>query len=646
MLTTIRHTLQKSGKNVILWVVLLALMGVFSLPTLLKRETTTPWAIDVNGTIIPYSTYQQYVHDYQEFISQVRSQYGQMADMIMRSMGMPTNPQPLAIQKLVSEAIVDECGQKMGIEVSAEMIEKKLGDVEYVQRHLADIIPAFIYEGGGTVNTRVLNHYLQKKGISMRVFEEMIEKAIARRLVVDLAQEAFYVPSFEVEHAYNAQYADKKISVLALAMEGYRVQAREMEIADGVLEKYYEEQNKAHERYAVAEKRSGTLYTVNVGQYKGAVGSKEVEEYYEKHKMKEFIDTPATVEVRHIVVDATSEGWAKIEEIRNYLVDKREEFARVAQEQLTDAETAKNGGLLKPFSRGEQDQALERASFALQADGEISPIVETKSGYEIVQRVHKRERTYKTLENVRGDIEKKLEGEAFGVAIAQQVKELQGDDGVRSDKLEEFIKNRRAQVKTVNDVDADDTKAYAKTLFTLKEHGVGSYREGDTGVIVVLEKIRRKYTPPLESLKEVVKEDYYEDQAGDLQEKDAIKILEAMETRPMAEIAEEYGVPVKTTGWITPGEKTVTEWKIPDRVIAPLDGKGAGVPYRHKDALLIIAVDDIRLETVNEKQKKELEQKLKQEITAQGLQGFVASLYRNATIKMNQNLMVVDEYAV
>src|SRR5271156_3403580 len=130
MLTTIRHTLQKSGKNVILWIVLLALMGVFSLPTLLKREATTPWAIDVNGTIIPYSTYQQYVHDYQEFISQVRSQYGQMADMIMRSMGMPTNPQPLAIQKLVSEAIVDECGQKMGIEVPAEMIEKKIGDVE------------------------------------------------------------------------------------------------------------------------------------------------------------------------------------------------------------------------------------------------------------------------------------------------------------------------------------------------------------------------------------------------------------------------------------------------------------------------------------------------------------------------------------
>jgi len=637
MLTTIRHTLQKSGKNVLLWLVLLAMAGVFSIPTLLKREVTMPWAVEVNGVIVPYTDYQRTVQMYQELIAQIRSQYGQMADMIMQSMGMPLNPQALAMEKFVSEALLDSTAHAVGIVVGGDMIGQKIGDPEYARHYLSDIVPPYVYEGGKTINPKALSYYLQKQGIAMNDFEEMIAKAIAREMVVNIINMVSYVPEFEVAWAYQTKYADKKLNIIALMTGQYIQKAAQEDVPDAVLEKYFEEENRTYDRYAVAEKRSGTLYTIKAQQYRGAVDEKAIEDYYEKNKIKEFVDTQAEIDARHIVVEKNPDAKVKLEETRNYLEEHRDDFARVASEQSIDMETKNRGGLLEAIVRRDKNNVRERAAFALQADGDMSPVIETESGYELVQRVHKRERTYKSLSSVRGAIIKKMDGDALKKGLARDVKTIQDN----REKLTEIVALRKAQEKTVVDVVASDKQPYVKALFA---GDVGSYGDGDTGVIVVLDEVTKKYTPPLESVKEMVKKDFFEAKAYENQEKDMIKIIEILEAQSLADAAKEFNLSIETTSWITPLEKTASRWDIPEQVIAQLDGKGAVVPYRHDDALLIMVVDDIRLETVEEGKKKELAEQLEKEVAGQTLQGFIASLYRNATIKVNQNLMITHEY--
>jgi len=89
---------------------------------------------------------------------------------------------------------------------------------------------------------------------------------------------------------------------------------------------------------------------------------------------------PNKVHCAHILVKTQKEAEVVLERLK-----KREKFSSIAEE-VSLCPSGKHGGDLGTFGRGKMVKEFEGAAFALHK-GEISPIVKTKFGFHIVQRL-------------------------------------------------------------------------------------------------------------------------------------------------------------------------------------------------------------------------------------------------------------------
>jgi peptidyl-prolyl cis-trans isomerase SurA len=120
----------------------------------------------------------------------------------------------------------------------------------------------------------------------------------------------------------------------------------------------------------------------------------DVRVYFEKIPKDSVPYMDAELEVARIVrkppISAAEKKAVRerLEEFRNKII-AGEDFAVYAALYSTDITTAKKGGELGFFERGQMVPEFEAAAFNLK-EGEVSPIVETKFGYHILQLIERR----------------------------------------------------------------------------------------------------------------------------------------------------------------------------------------------------------------------------------------------------------------
>lgn len=104
---------------------------------------------------------------------------------------------------------------------------------------------------------------------------------------------------------------------------------------------------------------------------------KDIRDYYDKHKN----DFTVTNQVRlsHIVIKTEEDAKKAYERLK-----KKEDFAKIASELSLDKASAKLGGDLGTFKRGEMAPELEEVAFRMKK-GEISMPVKLKDGIHILK---------------------------------------------------------------------------------------------------------------------------------------------------------------------------------------------------------------------------------------------------------------------
>lgn len=107
------------------------------------------------------------------------------------------------------------------------------------------------------------------------------------------------------------------------------------------------------------------------------ITDKEIRDYYEQNKDEFTINTQ--VRLSHIVLKTEDEAKKVYERLQN-----GEDFAKLAMELSTDKVSAKVGGDLGFFRRGEMTSELEEAAFSLKK-GEISSPIKLESGIHILK---------------------------------------------------------------------------------------------------------------------------------------------------------------------------------------------------------------------------------------------------------------------
>ncbi|MCL5061934.1 MAG: peptidylprolyl isomerase [Nitrospiraceae bacterium] len=107
------------------------------------------------------------------------------------------------------------------------------------------------------------------------------------------------------------------------------------------------------------------------------VTDKDVKDYYDKHKDDFVVNNQ--VRLSHIVVKTEDDARKVYERLK-----KGEDFAKIASEVSLDKTSAKSGGDLGNFKRGEMKPELEDVAFRLKK-GEISMPIRLKDGIHIIK---------------------------------------------------------------------------------------------------------------------------------------------------------------------------------------------------------------------------------------------------------------------
>ena len=136
---------------------------------------------------------------------------------------------------------------------------------------------------------------------------------------------------------------------------------------------------------------------------KAKVTDKDVKDYYEAHKAE--LTTNNQVRASHILVKNEEEANKILEQVR-----KGADFAKIAKEKSIDTGSAKNGGDLGFFSRGQMVPEFENAAFALK-QGEVGGPLKTQFGYHIIKVTGKKEGTVVEFEKVKDLLTQKVTAE-------------------------------------------------------------------------------------------------------------------------------------------------------------------------------------------------------------------------------------------
>jgi peptidyl-prolyl cis-trans isomerase SurA len=156
------------------------------------------------------------------------------------------------------------------------------------------------------------------------------------------------------------------------------------------------------------------------------IGKDEVEKYYNEHK-KEFV-RPEQVALREIEVNTEGKKDEELPELKKKAetalkrVKDGEDFGEIAK-RFSDSTTAKQGGFLGVYKRGELSKELEDIVFKMKKN-ELTDVMDTKQGYLILQVLERYEAGEQPLNKVENEIMDRLYSERMEPAMRKYLKTL------------------------------------------------------------------------------------------------------------------------------------------------------------------------------------------------------------------------------
>ena len=648
MITAIRRQFKGAAHRFILWIIIVAIAVGLITPIFLRKTIGGgPWAIKVNNEEISYQEFIREVTDQRNRLASFRAEYGQIADLLLQSMGISADPKTLTFNQLVKEELLNQFAQDLGLYLHPDYIMQKINDQQFVEQHLAHIIPPYLFNNAGTINRQAVGMHLKRQGMSRSMFERTVERALTRQFVMELMKATLYVPIFDIKQQYIRNNASKKFNLLFFSFTDFLKKEKEKKVTDELLKAFFDKQNRRFKRYWVPEKRSGLRWKFEPHSYAIVVTQEEITAYYEDNKTKKFVDEPTKVQVRQIVIKDPA-NTVSLATIRQELLKNPAEFADKAKELSQDPESAKNGGLLEPFFRGQKEQSFERAAFLLKNDDAISQIIKTSEGEVLLQRVEKIGQTYKPLARVEDKIKKTLMEQKFKEEFAQDMKRVIENKDKREQLLTELVAKKGGKSDKITPIAKSDTKL-AQTLFKLEEGIIAFYVEGNVGVAVKLTAVSKQYLPSLESIKSVVVDDFYQEGASDALQRALKKAKQAVKTKSFKELQEEFGVNREETAWIRPqdaeNKRMLEKQGLPITKMMQLDSIGMILDEQAGQDGYLVRLDEIRIPEIapDDEEWDKAKNKIDQSRTNLYIEAFVASLFRNATIKTNESIIIADE---
>lgn len=150
---------------------------------------------------------------------------------------------------------------------------------------------------------------------------------------------------------------------------------------------------------------------------KAKVTDQDVKDYYEKNKAD--FATTSQIKASHILVKTEGEALKVLERLK-----KGEKFEAIAKKESIDKQSAKNGGDIGYFSKGQVVPEFEKAAAGMKK-GEVSSVpVKTSFGYHIIKVTDRKTGPVIDFDKVKEIIAQRLSGEKQKETFDSYVAEL------------------------------------------------------------------------------------------------------------------------------------------------------------------------------------------------------------------------------
>lgn len=526
MIIEIRNIMYKKNLyKVFLWAFLLMFIGG-GIGVGLFQRANNPDAITVHGHSVSR----------ERFYKALRSAEKQKEYYRANGVDLGGDVKSETVQMLVNRYLEKEILNQLGVHADNFNLKQALDDQ-------LSFLPKYFFDESGNLDEAMFRKHVGSD--PQDLFEEIKQSAESEILygILGLSQ---YVSQFEINAQYNKEYADKTVEVFTLSSSDYSEEAKKKKVSDKELASFYKKMT-GKDRFKTAEKRAGEYWVFDKSSYEVTVSDKEVKKQYNKDKIAKYLEAPAEVQVRRILLKSTDANSAEVKEraqgLRAELVDEPAKFAEIAKKTSED-EYASKGGLLPFFAKNSKafDSLIVKKSFEfLSKDGQISQVIKVDGGYAILQRVSRKKAKYTPLSSVKAEIKKGLLKSKYENRFMQAARRMTSQVKYKPELLQAFIdKHNGVQHEISLSARAAGSVASSKLFITGVDRYQVYFDEKNNGVIMHCTEMEAAKLKDLGLVRDKIEEFYYQSEAKKLMQKDVDAVMNQAATQSLEEISQIY----------------------------------------------------------------------------------------------------------
>ena len=467
----------------------------------------------VNGEVITFTSYRSL---YAQRMEQLQRMFrGQLNDELLRQLNVPQQ----VFEELVKRVLLEKVAQEIGVRVSPDEVRLTISR-----------LPAF--QNNGQFDPRRYQLLLRELRLTPRDFEEQVRAQILEAKIRRLFTSPIRATENEVKERYI--FLNEKLAVEYVLLPVVQC-AHEVQITEEEIKKYFEEHK---ERYRTPLKIKLAYYLLPFEEVRKAlkISKEEIKEYYEAHK--EEYHRPEERKLRHILISKKpgedDEAFFKRAQKIRQMIKKPEDIARLAPKYSDDPHTKNKGGDLGFLKKGEVFTGLGEAVFSAK-EGEILGPLRSPMGYHIILVEKIRPESYRSLDEVQGEIEKKLKDQRLKEVAWEKANKMY-DQIILAGGLEAWAQKRGIKLEETPFFDllhppagpiADPSVLEAAQK--LEEGELGPLLDVGSGILIFkLLKRDEPHIPPLEEVKQRVEADLKREKAQELCGQKAKALLAAL----------------------------------------------------------------------------------------------------------------------
>ena len=469
-----------------------------------------------------------------------------------------------AAEELINQRAIVAEAERMGMQVSNQEL---VDELQHGQ------LASMLFPDGKFVGQEAYQDFVQRNDLTVPQFEQLEKDFILTRKLRTLVAGSVLVTDAELRQEFDRKNTKVKFEYAVLSQDDIR---KALHPTEDELKAFYE-RNKATYNNSIPEKRKIKYVVIDTAKLQAQVPvtRQELQAYYDQHRDEYRV--PEQAKISHILIKTPlpgpdgkvdpkgmEEARQKAEDILKQLKSGAN-FAELAKKYSQDADSAKNGGSLGWVQRASiPAPEVAKAAFSLPKGG-TSDVINAGYGFDIVHVDDRQAAEFKTLEQVKDQIEPVLkkqkaerEAENLSNSVANQA---------RTDGLDKAAAAKGLQVITTDFVARTDTlpgigssPQFMDAIFSAREKSPADVAPLPDGYAVYeLVSVRPPATPTFQEIRSRVEDEFKNERSSILLSQKTQELSDrAKAAHDLKKAAKELGATVKTSELVTP------EGQVPD----------------------------------------------------------------------------------